>query len=132
MHKKNELERQLNVLLGCFYIRAVHDLQIMKKMGLMDTDKDKDCMRKRNEINDMSFAYSYEDLRNQILQMKDNEKKLLVAMPVEATDRNYKLYKTIDPEDIYFLLEKKDGKTKGTLNKKSLKLLIDKHKKTTK
>lgn len=132
MNKKEELVRKAKVLLGCFFVRGAYELQANRKMGLMDTDKDVNCMREKNEINDLSFAYSYEDLRRQILEMKDDEKKLLVAMPVEATESNYKLYKNIDPEDIFFLLEKKDGKTKGTINTKSYKLLLENHKKTTK
>lgn len=129
MNIKDKLEKKLRMLNGYLTIRLAYEIKYNKKFGLMDTTEDKECLGHRNEINDISFAYSFEHLREQILEMQNDEKKILVAMPVECTDRNYKLYKYIDPEDMYLFLEKKDDKTKGTINKKSIRLLIDKYEK---
>lgn len=112
----------MNKLIGYLKIRSAINKNIDKNMALMDTKFSKKCLGNKNKINNMNFFSSYEEFLYLIKNMNDGEKKVFITMPIESNIDNYSLFDYVRPEDMIMYFEKNDGKTKCTINKKSLKL----------
>lgn len=117
--------KTMNKLIGYLKIRQMINKNIDRNMALMDTDYSNKCLGHSNSINRLDFFETYCELRQMILQMEEGEKKVFVSMPKESNLDNYSLFSYVRPDDMLMHFEKKDGKTKCTLNKKSLKLKRD-------
>ncbi len=122
----------MNKLIGYLKLKSFISKNIDKNMAVMLTNENRECLGHRNRINVMEFINNYKELKEQIINMKDGEKKVFISMPKESNINNYDLYNCIKPEDMHAYFEKNDNKIRCTINKKSLKMKRDYYAKRSK
>ena len=108
----------MNKIMGLVKLRLLIMKNKHRNMSLMTTDKKIGSInRDLVDFGHMDFFDNYEELQQLIKNLNNNEKRVILSMPLESSRENYFYFDYIKKDDMLGYIEKRHNRVKCTLKK---------------